>query len=266
MRYIKIFMQYIKIYLTCLHTAFSRAAAYRTDFILGNFITLLSNIIFPLVTVLIYANGAEFPQWTMWEVLLIQSVFSMSGAVSSMVSGSILWVTMDHIREGSFETVLLKPLSPLFFIAAANFDTGSIGLFIGGLVMMIVSASHTGICGAEGVLLFLLLFLAGIAVMAGLDLIMAAISFKWVGNSRIPEIFGSIKEFGKYPLDIFPKSVKILSSVIIPVAVVGFFPASALLGRLDSTAVITIVPCVLFLIFGIWLYNRMIKIYEGVGG
>lgn len=259
-------MKHIKIYLTCLHTAFSSAAAYRTDFILGNLITLLSNIIFPLVTVLIYANGASFPEWSMWEVLLIQSVFSMSGAVSSMVSGSILWVTMSHVQAGSFETVLLKPLSPLFYIAAANFDTGSIGLFLGGLVMTVVSASHTGVCGAEGLLLFLLLFASGIAVMGGLDLIMAAVSFRWVGNSRIPEIFASIEEFGKYPLAVFPKSIQLLSSFIVPVAAVGFFPASALLGRLEPTALISLIPCVLFLLFGVWLYNRMIKIYEGAGG
>lgn len=259
-------MKYIKIYLTCLHTAFSRAAAYRLDFVLGNFITLLSNIIFPLVTVLIYANGAKFPGWTMWEVLLIQSVFSMSNALASMISGSVLWVTMDHIQSGSFETVLLKPLSPLFYIAAANFDTGSIGLFLGGLAMTIISASFTGICGADEILLFMLLFISGASVMCGLDLIMAAISFKWVGNSRIPEIFDSIKEFGKYPLGIFPKAVQALSSLIIPVAAVGFFPASALLGRLDIRSLVSVIPCILFLLFGIWIYNRMIKIYEGVGG
>lgn len=259
-------MKYIKIYLTCLHTAFSSAAAYRVDFILENLITLLSNIVFPLVTILVYANGASFPDWTMWEVLLIQSVFSMSGAVSSMISGSILWVTMDHIQAGSFETVLLKPLSPLFFITAANFSTGSIGLFLGSLVMTIISAVNAGACSPEGVLAFLLLFISGVAVMGGLDLTMAAISFKWVGNSRIPEIFGSIEEFGKYPLAIFPKSIQILSTVVIPVAVIGFFPACALLGRLEPITLISVIPCVLFLLFGIWLYNRMIKIYEGVGG
>lgn len=259
-------MKYAKIYIICLHTAFSRAAAYRADFVLGNLITLLSNVIFPLVTVLIYANGAEFPKWSMWEVLLIQSVFSMSSGLASMLCGGILWVTMEHVQSGSFETVLLKPLSPLFYIAAANFNTESTGLFLGGLIMTIVSALHTGVCGITGILQFLILFMSGLSVMCGLELIMAAISFKWVGNSRIPEIFGSIKEFGKYPLEIFPKGIQVLASLIIPVAVIGFFPASALLERLDISAFISIIPCVLFLLLGIWIYNKMIRLYEGVGG
>lgn len=259
-------IKYIKIYFSCLHTAFSKAATYRANFILGNFITLLSNIIFPIVTVLIYANGAQFPGWDMWEVLLIQSVFSMSTGAASMFCGSVLWVTMDHIREGSFETVLLKPLPTLFYIVAANFDPNSIGLFLGGLVMTVISAVKTGVSGAENTLSFLLLFLSGLAVMSGMDLIMAAISFKWVGNSRIPEIFDSIKSFGKYPLGIFPRSLQVLTSLIVPVAVIGSFPASALLGRLDRAAFISVIPCFLFFALGIWIYNRMIKMYEGVGG
>ena len=95
---------------------------------------------------------------------------------------------------------------------------------------------------------------------------MAAISFKWVGNSRIPEIFDSISEFGKYPAGIFPKAVKVLTAFIIPVASVGFFPASALLGEVEGYMLIAVIPCLVFLAFGIWIYHIMIKRYEGVGG
>lgn len=259
-------MYYIKLYLACMRTAFSKAAAYRADFLLSSFITLLSNIIFPLVTVLVYANGAEFPGWDMWEVLLIQSVFAMSAAIAAMIFGSVLWVTMGCVGEGSFEIILLKPVSPLLYIVSSNFNPESLGLFLGGLVMMLVSLCHTGIGDGYSILQFFLLFLAGVAVISGLDLIMAAISFKWVGNSRIPEIFDSIKTFGKYPQDIFPKGIRVLSAIVIPVAVIGFFPASALLGRLSAGSLWIIFPCGLFLVFGVWLYNRMIKLYEGVGG
>lgn len=259
-------MKYIKIYFACFRTSMSSALAYRADFMIGNLIMLLSNIAFPLVTILVYANGASFPGWDMWEVLLIQSIFSMSTAASSMISGSVLWVTMDLVREGSFETVLLKPFSPLFYITAANFGADNIGLFLGALVMTIISAAHTGITGFSGVVQSLLLFLAGIMVLTGIHLIMASISFKWIGNSRIPEIFGSIEEFGKYPLTIFPKSVQIISALIIPVAVLGFYPASALIGKIELSALWSVFSGIVFLIFGIWLYNKMIKNYEGVGG
>lgn len=259
-------MKYLKLYYVCVRTAVSQAIAYRTDFLMGSLITLLSNILFPLTTVMIYANGAQFPGWDMWEVLLIQSVFSMSTGLSSMVLSSVVWVTMDHIRDGSFETVLLKPISPLGFIVATNCDVRSVSLFLGGVVLAVVAAVHTGVAGVGGFVSFCILFLAGFLVLSGMNLIMAAISFKWVGNSRIPEIFDSVSTFGKYPLSIFPKTLQIVSVLVMPVAMIGFFPASALLGRLDAKAYFALIPCALFLCFGIWLYNKMILLYEGVGG
>ncbi len=259
-------MRYFNVYRICFQTAVKGALAYRSDFLLRSIITLLSNILFPLVTVLIYALGARFPGWNMWEVLLLQSIYSMSTGAASILFGNVLWATMDHVQQGSFETVLLKPVSPLFYLIAVNFDLESNGLFFGGLVMTVVCGVKTGSCRWENVPAFLLFFLGGLAVMSGMFLLMAAMSFKWVGNSRIPEIFDSMKSFGKYPVGIFPKKIQILCSFIIPVAVIGFFPAGALLGRMDERAYFTLLPCALFFVAGSAVYHIMIRMYEGVGG
>ena len=96
--------------------------------------------------------------------------------------------------------------------------------------------------------------------------IMAATSFKWVGNSRIPEIFDSIMTFGKYPITIFPQTIRGITTFVVPVSMIGFYPASALLGRLDYTVLFAVIPCLLFMLFGIRLYQYMVKLYEGVGG
>ena len=182
-----------------------------------------------------------------------------------MFSG-VLWTTMQHIREGSFEIVLLRPVNPLFFLIASNFDPGSAGLIIGGGVLFAFSIAHTGIASLAAIPQFLLLFMGGFAVMAGMQMIMAATSFKWVGNSRIPEIFDSIMNFGKYPVTIFPRAIKSIVTFVIPVGMIGFFPASALLGRLEPAVLFAVAPCVLFMLLGIWLYQYMVKLYEGVGG
>jgi ABC-2 type transport system permease protein len=230
------------------------------------FITLCFNLFFPLATILIYNSGASFPGWSFYEVLLIQSIFTLSLGFACVLFSNVLWSTMQHIREGSFEVVLLRPVNPLFFLIATNFDTGSFGLLIGGGVMFGIAAAHTGIISLAAVPQFLLLFAAGFAVMTGFQLIMAATSFKWVGNSRLPDILDSIITFGRYPVSIFPQMVKTFTTFIIPVSMIGFYPASALLGRLELAVLISVAPCILFMFFGIWLYQYMVKLYEGVGG
>ncbi len=243
-----------------------RAASYRLNFLLSFFITLGFNLAFPLVTILIYRSGASFPGWSFYEILLIQSIFTLSQGLSGIVFNEVLWTTMQHVREGSFEVVLLKPLSALTFLITTSFEPEFAGIVIGGGVMFGVSLAHVGAVTLLGVLRFLLFFAAGFCVMAGFSMIMAATSFKWVGNSRIPEIYDSVKTFGKYPAGIFPKAIRGIASFIIPVSVIGFFPASALLGNVSWTAYAAILPCGVFLLFGIWLYRHMIRRYEGVGG
>jgi ABC-2 type transport system permease protein len=256
----------IGIYKICVTTAMARALTYRLNFVLSMLITLGFNVLFPLATILIYRTGASFPGWNFYEVLLMQSVFSLSNGLACIMFSGVLWTTMQHIREGSFEIVLLRPVNPLFFLIASNFDPGSAGLVIGGGVLFAFSIAHTGLFSFAAIPQFLLLFLGGFAVMAGIQMIMAATSFKWVGNSRIPEIFDSIMNFGKYPVTIFPKAIKSIVTFVIPVGMIGFFPASALLGRLEPAALFAVIPCVLFMFFGIWLYQYMVKLYEGVGG
>ena len=258
--------KYLFIYRECVKTALAQVAAYRLDFILSMIITFFGNVMFPLVTILIYSAGAGFPGWSFYEVLLIQSIFTISNGLASVMLGGVLWTTMQHIREGSFEIVLLRPIDPLFFLIASNFETESLGQLLGGGVMLGIAVAHTGAASAVAVLQCAVLFAAGFAVMTGIFLVMAAASFKWVGNSRLPEIFDSVKTFGKYPVTIFPKIVTGIVTFIIPVAMAGFFPAQALLGRLEPLAMIAVLPCVLFMLFGIWLYRHMIRLYEGVGG
>lgn len=258
--------RYLDIYRQCIRSALLSAAAYRMDFLFSSIITLISNILFPLVTLLIYRAGASFSGWSFYEVLLIQSVFTLSSGLANLVFGGVLWTTMSHIREGSFEVILLKPLNPLFFIIATTFSPDSVGLFVGGATLFAVAAAHVGAIPPWLWLQFILLFAAGTAVMAGLSLMMAAMSFKWVGNSRISELTDSVLQFGKYPLTIFPKAVQAAATLVIPVGMVGFFPASALLGRVHMADFAAVIPCILFLAAGAWMYQHMIRLYEGVGG
>lgn len=141
-----------------------------------------------------------------------------------------------------------------------------IGLFVGGLTIFMVALFNVATPSILMWLQFIALFIIGLAVMMGIGLIMAAISFKWVGNSRIPEIFDSIRSFGKYPQKIFPKAIIIFTSYLIPVAMIAYYPAAFLLGRGNVGMFIAIIPCLLFLLFGIYQYKRMIRLYQGVGG
>lgn len=258
--------RYLLIYKECIKVAFSTASTYRLNFILSCIIMLLGDILFPLITVLIYQSGVGFPGWTIYEVLLIQSVFTMSTAFAAMTFQGILWATMQFVREGNLEMVLILPVDTMFILMARTFSVDAVGLFTGGTVIFIVALAHLPAPTIWMWLQSAALFIIGLSVMMGIALFMAATSFKWVGNSRIPEIFDSIMSFGKYPQGIFPKILNIISAYVFPVAMIGYFPAAVLLGKEDATVFLVMVPCLIFLAAGILLYQYMVRLYQGVGG
>jgi len=200
-------MRFFAIYKICVKTSVSRAIAYRADFFLSLFVTFAGNLGLPLVALLIYSAGAQFPGWSFPEVLLIQSLYTLSQALVMVCLGDMLWVTMFHVREGSFETVLLKPMNPLTYLVSTTFSTDAFGKLLCALALLCYALFQVQVASLTAVLAGLLLFIGGVAVQAGSKLILAAVSFKWVGNSRLPEIFDSVESFGQYPITIFPKAI-----------------------------------------------------------
>jgi len=257
---------FFSVYLQGVKNSFKSAMAYRTDFFLRSFLSLAGNMILPVITFILYRSGVSYPGWSFYEALLIQAVFTASMGIASMIFFSLVWYIMEYVQEGSLDLLLLRP-GPLLLNSVANtFDLEGLGLFGGGVFLMIVALSQLSSPSFLDWITFLFLFLMGIIVIGGFVLFMAATSFKWIGNSRIPEIFAEIAGYGKYPIAIFPISIQIVASFVLPVAMIGFFPASALLHRFSLSMLISAIPCLLFFICGYFLFRKMVQKYQSAGG
>lgn len=254
-----VFRQYIRI-------SFSSAAAYRANFFVMLLISMASNMLVPLVTVLIYGGGAAIPGWSFYEALLVQAVFMLCVGTCSPLFGNMVWITMDHVREGSYDILMLKPGSPVFITAASSFDLENLGTLAGGIAMFVYALVHLPPAGPAGWLGFALLFFMGLCLNLGCILIMAATTFKWVGNSRIYEIYDAVTMFGRYPGSVFGGAVRSLVTWVIPVSMLGFFPAAAILGRADGAMFLAALPCCAFLGLGWLLFRHMVRLYQSAGG
>lgn len=258
--------RYAVIFRECVRVSLSTALAYRANFIMVMTILFFSNVLFPLVTILIYGSGSGFPGWSFYEVLLIQAIFTITSGIGEVFFVGVFWNTNLAIRDGLFEVSLLKPVNTLFWTVVSSIQPTGVSVVIGGFVLAAVALAHTAPLTVAAFFTACLFFVCGVSVMFSVTCVMSAISFKWVGNSRIPEIFGSILDFAKYPQDVFPAAVRGFTAIVIPVAMIGFFPASALLGRTETRHFLAVIPCAVFTAAAVWFYQRMIHRYEGVGG
>lgn len=256
----------VKIYLIAFKNALASRMAYRIDLFFSTFIMLLVELIVPFVTFLIYRTGAGFPGWELHEVLLIQGVFLLSRGITSPFFGGIVWNVLIRIREGTFDLLLIRPRNILFMTVLTGIDIEDLGKLLGGIGLFILAMSRTPDPGAINWLIFSLLILCSVIVFMSFTFIMSASGFKWVGNSRIYEVFSALTSFAIYPKSIFSKGIQILLTAIIPLALMGFFPASLLLKKSVNGLFISLGSCLFFFIFSIFFWYRMLRSYTSAGG
>ena len=115
-------------------------------------------------------------------------------------------------------------------------------------------------------LCFALILIFSVMTMFSFAVMMAATVFKWVGNSRIFEIFESVMMFGNYPKSIFSQAFQTIISYIIPVSIIAFYPTSALIGKGIPGLFPILGICVLFLIVGLMFWRLMLSKYTSAGG
>ncbi len=259
-------LSYRRLFAQAARNSFAERAAYRGDFILSLFVTLLFEAVTPLVTILIYGTGAAFPGWSMGEALLIQAIFLLSRGIAFPLFFGAVWTVFEQVREGSFELTLLKPRSPLLVVIAQSVDIQGFGRLAGGTGLFVYALTLLPAPGALQVLLFLALLFLSILVLFSFVLIMAGSLFVWVGNGRVMEVMESVMVFAQYPSSIYGRVFQLVLAVLVPAAMIAFLPAQALLGRVEPITLAAAPACVVFFILSLVFWRAMLRRYAGGGG
>ncbi|MEF3303654.1 ABC transporter permease [Paenibacillus sp. GYB003] len=256
----------LRAYVEIVKTSFASRMAYRGDFWISSFLTIAGELVVPLVTFLIYRTGASFPGWSLGEALLIQSVFLLSKGIAFPFFFGIVWNTLDRVREGTFDLLLIKPRPALYMALVTGFQPDGLGRLLSGLLVMGAASWYVPAAGAADWLLFGVLMLFSVMALFSFALLMSGILFRWVGSSRVYEIFDSVTSFGQYPRSVFAKSFVGIALQAVPVMMIGYFPASALLGKLSADVWTAVAVCIAFFTLSLTFWHRMLGNYTSAGG
>lgn len=256
----------IRIHLEGIKTALAVRMAYRTDFFVSVLIMLVVEFVTPFVTYLIYKNGASLPGWSMYEVLLIQGIFLLCRGIAFPFFFGMVWNTIERVHDGTLDLLLIKPRSLLQMLIVTGFDSEDLGKLIGGITLLTAALVNVPFPGFLEWLKFGALFIVSLIVMFGFGLILSGLGIVWVSNFRVYEIFFSVANFGMYPASIFNKMLQTFITSVLPVAMLGFIPASALLGRPAEGTLYAVIMSFVFLFASYLFWKAMLKRYTSAGG
>lgn len=137
------------------------------------------------------------------------------------------------VRSGEFDRIMVRPRNEIFQVLAGRIELTRIGRMLQAIIMFGYGVYQSGVEWTPmKTLTVVLMLIGGTTVFTGIFLIYAAICFFTLDGLEFMNILtDGAREFGKYPVSIYGKRVLQFCTVIVPYALVQYYPLCYLLGK-----------------------------------
>jgi len=208
---------------------------YRVDFAIWIVFGVVYHIAALAFVWVVVAQFRGLGDWTLEQVLFLIGLRLVAHAVFETIFGNLDFVG-EMVREGTFDRMLIRPISPLLQVLLAEFRVNGLGDGVIGLAIFLLVQPALQVSWTPVAVGYLVLVIAGSVLLeAGIFLIVASVSFWIVQSESLGWWAGDlINTFGNYPLSIFPQGARYLFTFVFPIAFLAFFPAAVFLGRADD--------------------------------
>jgi ABC-2 type transport system permease protein len=210
---------------------------YRADFLVDGVVSLFWTLtaLVPLFTV--FHLRQTVAGWTFEEALLVTGWFTLLEAILEGAINPSLTAVVEHIRKGTLDFVLLKPADAQFLVSTARFEPWRSTNVITALVLWTVAFVRMGRPPSfPGSLAAALLLVVATSVLYSLWILTVSAAFYVVKIDNLTNLFNSIFDAARWPVEVFRGVIRWLFTFIIPLALMTTFPAQAMLGRLSLPA------------------------------
>jgi ABC-2 type transport system permease protein len=206
--------------------------AYRTSFWIltvgGGLITLLDFVALGLM----FHSVDHLGGFDLQEIALLYGASGIGIGVADLTIGSVE-VLGQHVRTGTLDTMLTRPVPLLVQVCADGFALRRLGRITQALAVFVYGAGTVD-WDVANVLLALMMVTAGSAIFFSFFVTFSCLQF-WTHDATE---FANAFTYGgntmtQYPMTVFPREVLKSLTFVVPVAFVNWYPCLALLGRPD---------------------------------
>jgi len=186
---------------------------------------------------LLFAGGPELGGWSWSGALVVLGLYTLLDGFTTCVLQPNLSRVVNHVQTGTLDYVLLKPIDSQFWLSARTVSPWGLPAIAAGLGLIGWALARGGSGAAAGppapgaVLLALALLLAALVILYSLWFVLAALSIWFVKVWNATEVLRYALVAGRYPVSAYPPALRLLFTLVLPVAFLTTVPAEALLGR-----------------------------------
>jgi ABC-2 type transport system permease protein len=208
---------------------------YRLDFVLDALMGVFwtGSALVPLLV--LFSQRKTVAGWTWEEALLVVGWFTLLKGVLDGAIQPALANVVEHIRKGTLDFLLLKPVDAQFLVSTSRFELWKATDVFGGTLLLAYAIHRIGHAPPlGGALLAMVLFGGAVLILYSIWILVVALAFYVVKVDNLSFLFASIYDAGRWPASVFRGVIAVVFTFVIPLAVMTTYPALALLGKLEA--------------------------------
>ncbi len=223
--------KYLKVYKKFLHTSLASELEYKTNILVDLITAILSLIGSIFLLSIFFQNNGSIGDWKFEEALIIQGIYTILNGITNTWFNPNLTEIVKHIREGTLDFVLLKPIDSQFFISLKKINpSGLLEILLGFcLLLFCIRINQINLnLGFFG--LSMITIICSISILYSLWFFISTTTIWFVKTWNATEVLRSFLYIGRFPLNSFSFSLRIFFSVFIPIAFITTIPSEVFLG------------------------------------
>lgn len=224
--------KYLRIYRVLFANALSYEAQYRRD----TWIYIASQTLWLLLLVsvveVIFRHTSKLAGWEKHEVYLLTILWVIIEECYTIFFKKNMMDLPNKVTDGQLDLVLTKPASSMFLVSTQIFLLRGVYRMIVQIALLLYLVIHFDFAASR-----LHIFLAGIFIICGVfvhyafSFILNTFSFWYLRIDNVNDLWSNINAIGKYPIEVLPKFVKLLTLTAIPIAFISYGQVATLTGR-----------------------------------
>ena len=250
--------RYLKIYSKFLYTSLASELEYKTN-ILIDFITAIFSLIGSIFLLSIFfQNNSNIGGWNFEQSLIIQGIYTILNGITNTWFNPNLAEIVKHIREGTLDFVLLKPIDSQFFISLKKISpSGFLEIILGICLLFYCFRINQINLNLSFSTLCLITLICSICILYSLWFFISTTTIWFVKTWNATEVLRSFLYIGRFPLNSFSFSLRIFFSIFIPIAFITTIPSEVFLGIAEIWKILLEVIISLIFLFSsrkFWLF------------
>ena len=231
--------RYLKTLILFWKTSFAIQLEYQLNFIIELIAmigTLLGSI---FILSLFYRYGNQLNDWSWEAALVVQGVYTFLDGITNTWLRPNLTEIVNHVREGTLDFVLVKPIDSQFWLSFRTLSPSGIPEILLGLSLIYWSSNQASseINIQSTIYASLMLFL-GIIILYSLWFLIAATSIWFVKTWNATEVLRAVLSAGRFPINAYPIALRFIFTFILPITFLTTIPAKTILGQIQISMII----------------------------